>query len=124
MFLKNKKGQITLEFIVIIGVILLFGVLFYSSIFSIIQSNKAVYLVKQNSLDLISYYNYPTTLSRVHYVPTPEGVSFIINLKKNNGPETSIAEETILNPEHYRYTLDYIEETTSYENLIISFTYD
>jgi Na+-transporting NADH:ubiquinone oxidoreductase subunit NqrC len=124
MLNKKQKGQVSIEFIVILGVILLFCSYFTSTVYYTLQTNQNVYLVKQNLLTQISENNYPTTISKI----TPnyfEGVLYYqIDLKKNNGPPRAIAEETILDINKYKPTIDYLVSTTNYEDVVLVFTYE
>jgi uncharacterized protein (UPF0333 family) len=123
MFL-NKKGQITIEFIIILGVILIFIIYFSSAIFPIIQIDKSIYLVKQNALDIISEQNYPTTISSINFNLEDDTLNLFISFNKNNGPLQEDISNTLLNTDNYKNTTDYIKQTGSYDDVKLILNYN
>jgi hypothetical protein len=123
MFL-NKKGQITIEFIIILGVILIFIIYFSSAIFPIIQIDKSIYLVKQNALDIISEQNYPTTISSINFNLEDDTLNLFISFNKNNGPPQEDISNTLLNTDNYKNTTDYIKQTGSYDDVKLILNYN
>ncbi len=121
--LKKQKGQVTIELIVIIGVVLLFAFYFSSSVHQLVQSNKSIYLIKQNALNIISENNYPTTLLSIYSNIDVEDINFQITFSQNNGPDQSHMLDTLLYEDNYEYTLEYIENTTRFTNAYVNFEY-
>lgn len=121
---QNKKGQITIEFVVILGVILLFLVYFSSSIYPLIHVDKSIYLLKQNALEIISEYNYPITISLITFDFDEGKINFYMTFNKNIGPLEEDLEETLLNKDLYNNTLEYIKNSTPYTDANVFFTYN
>ena len=111
----NNKAQTSLEFIVIMGLILLFSFYFSSAIYATSQVNKGICLMKQRSLDLLSLNNSRSYVQSVNYNVIDYNINFDVSVIDVDGYNFNI--------DDFSVTSDNIINSSSYENVNIDFKY-
>jgi uncharacterized protein (UPF0333 family) len=111
-----KKGQVSLEFVIIIGVILILSVFFADLVFGTTDSTKSIAKIKLRTLDLITINDSNAFLLKVDSVETNSDLNLTLYLK--NGQNLNLSDVNYLD------TIINIRQTTYYQNINLSFIYN
>jgi uncharacterized protein (UPF0333 family) len=111
-----KKGQVSLEFVIIIGVILILSVFFADLVFGTTDSTKSIAKIKLQTLDLITINDSNAFLLKVDSVETNSDLNLTLYLK--NGQNLNLSDVNYLD------TIINIRQTTYYQNINLSFIYN
>ncbi len=115
MFMKSK-AQISLEFIVILGFILVIALFFANNIFGTTDINKSITRVKLRTLEVFSTTDSRAQLNKIDYYVSDTNLQ--LNLYINR-----FDENFSLSEEYYSSTIDNLEKSTIFKNVRVSFTY-
>lgn len=108
-----KKGQVSLEFIVVIAIVVLISVFFIDLVFSTTNTTKSVAKIKLKTLDLITVSDSSAVLLNIGYVESTSDLNFTLYLK--NGSELNLSDA------NYQDVIENIRATTNYQNIDLSF---
>jgi len=124
---KNKaKGQIAIEFLVVVGIVMIFAFYFSAGFYSLLKSNEAIHLLKQDALDVIAKHNYPTTITKIdltYYGTNNKDVNVDFYFNRNNGPVYD-ADFELFQTSTYQESINYIKKNSAYETITLNFSYE
>ncbi len=117
MYQLNNKGQTSIEFVIIIAIILLITILFMSTLYSTNDINTSIYTIKETTLQLITLYDSPIILKNINYSTIDKNIDIQINLQQIN------TNEEPLNTNNYTETIQQLKDATKFENINITLNY-
>jgi len=111
-----KKGQTSLEFIIIIAIILMISIFFTQIIFGTADQNKSIAKLKLKTIDIITAHNSPALLLKMDSQEIDSNLNVTLYIKdgSNLALEDTNYSDVILN----------IKETTNYSNINLDFIYN
>ena len=109
------KGQVSLEFIIVIAVILTVSVFFANLVFDSVDSTKSVAKIKLRTLDLITINDSNAQLLKI--VQNTKDYNLNLDLYLRGG------EPLHLTDSNYTEVIELIISTTNYKNVNLSFEY-
>ncbi|HOZ35857.1 MAG TPA: class III signal peptide-containing protein [archaeon] len=112
----NKKAQISLEFIIIIGFVLIITLFFANSVFGTTDINKALAKVKLRTLDIFSMKGSIAQLEKIDYFVNDTNLQLNLYVNKN-------FDDFNLTLEDYSSTLENLENSTSFTDVNLAFIY-
>lgn len=108
-----KKGQVSIEFIVIIAIVLVLAVVFANGVFESTTHTKTITNIKLRTLDLINAKDSNATLQRIDFTIVDSNLNFklfITDFQTLN-----------LTSQDYNQTIENILKTTKFENVNLDF---
>lgn len=112
----NKKGQISVEFIMILGLLLLFLFFILNTTQKDLNQNRAILSIKSRTIDLINLSDSRAVLLNMDYLIQGSYLEITLNLKKNGSAFTLSASD-------YSEVISYIKRTTGFSNINLNFIY-
>jgi uncharacterized protein (UPF0333 family) len=112
----NKKAQISLEFIIIIGFVLILTLFFANSVFGTTDINKAITKVKLRTLDIFSMNDSIAQLEKVDYFVNDTNLQLNLYVNRN-------FDNITLTLEDYNATLENLKNSTSFTDVNLAFIY-
>jgi hypothetical protein len=112
-----QKGQTSIEFIIIVGIVIVLAFFFISSLFSTFDSNVAIYKIKNKTLELISISETPMVISEITTSFNNRDAYFTIQIDRyENSLET-------LDIADFSDVLSELERKTDYDNINLDIIY-
>jgi len=111
-----KKGQVSIEYVIVIAVILILTVFFANLTFDTTDTTKAIAKIKLRTLDLITLNDSNATLLKVDNTITDSNLNLKLYIK--DGLQLNLTDQ------NYTEVINNIKETTYYENINLSFEYN
>lgn len=112
----NRKAQISLEFVIVIGVMLLLTMFFANSIFGTTNINKSISKVKLRTLDIFSTMDSRAQLDRIGYSVGDSNLNLMLYINRNS-------EDFNLSDDNYSTTITTLEKSTDFNNVNLAFIY-
>lgn len=112
----NKRGQITIEFIIVLGFILLFVFFVLTSIHKELSQDRALLSIKSRTVDLINKADSKATLIKVDFAIIEKRLTSTLHIKRNGS-------NINLDVSDYTDIINSIKNTTNYETIEINFSY-
>jgi hypothetical protein len=106
-----------MEFIVILGFILLLTSYFIISLFNTTDINYSIHSIKNKTLQLISNSNEEIVIPKLDYSVIDSNLNVVVNLSKINTNE-----EPITDMDYNRIVIDLVKRT-KFDNVIIEINY-
>ncbi len=113
---QSSKAQTSIEFIILIAVLLLIGFYFSGSIYKTFDSNYAIYKVKNKTLQLFSENDSGDVLSKVSYELHDSQIVLKLDIKQSSSGY-------ILTSSNYASDIQDIIKRTSFDTVVINFNY-
>lgn len=110
-----KKGQTSLEFIVIIAVVLVLTTVFATNIFNTTDTIKSIYKVKLRTLDIINTTDSNALLLKIENTEIDSNLNLKLYLR--GGLELGLSDQ------NYIEVINNIKDTTYYSNINLIFEY-
>ena len=111
-----KKGQVSIEYVIVIAVILILTVFFANLTFDTTDTTKSIAKIKLRTLDLITLNDSNATLLKVDNTITDSNLNLKLYIK--DGLQLNLTDQ------NYTEVINNIKETTYYENINLSFEYN
>lgn len=112
----NKKGQISVEFIAILGFVLLFLFFVLNTTQNDLNQNRAILAIKSRTIDLINLSDSRAILLNMDYIIQGSYLEVTLNIKKNGSTFT-------LDASDYSDVISYIKRTTGFSTVNLDFIY-
>jgi len=112
----NKKAQVSIEFIIVIGIVLLISLFFAQTIFGTTDINKSVARIKLRTLEIFSAYDSTAQLDKITYHTTDNNLILNLYIKKNN-------ENIVLSEDDYHVVTESLKRSTNFNNIKLEFAY-
>ena len=112
----NKKGQISVEFIMILGLLLLFLFFILNTTHKEINQNRALISIKSRTIDLINLSDSRAILFSMDFLIQGSYLEVTINIKRDNPQFTLYLSD-------YAVVINSIKKTTGFSNVNINFNY-
>ncbi|MFA5745332.1 MAG: class III signal peptide-containing protein [archaeon] len=112
----NKKAQVSLEFVIVIGIMLLLTIFFSNSIFGTTNVNKSISKVKLRTLDIFSTMDSRAQLDKIDYSVNDSNLSLMLYINRNS-------EDFNLSDDNYSTTITTLERSTDFNNINLAFIY-
>jgi len=113
---QSNKAQISLEFIVLIAILILLSFFFVSSLYKTFDSTYSIHKIKNRTLEVLSMHDSGIIISRINSTITDNNISLNVVLKVG-GPSDYVP--TI---EDYNIQIKDIKNKTVFENVTLSIT--
>ena len=126
MLNHKAKGQIAIEFLVVVGIVMIFAFYFSAGFYSLLKSNEAIHLLKQDALDVIAKHNYPTTITKIdltYHGTNNKDVNVDFYFNKNNGPDNDAVQD-LFEDGSYQESINYITKNSAYDSVTLNFDYE
>ena len=114
---QSNKAQTSIEFIILVAILLLIGFYFIGSIYKTFDSTYAVYTVKNRTLQLLSENDSEYVLSKINYQINDSNINLTLYLIDSNSNNFD------LNESYYANDITDIQGRTSFDNIGITFRY-
>ncbi|MDD4049842.1 MAG: hypothetical protein PHX47_02420 [Candidatus ainarchaeum sp.] len=98
MFLQDKKAQTSLEFLIILLIVMVIAITVVASLTSTFDINIAMHKTKNLTLKYIAGYNHSYSINTINYVFDNDNLDLVVYL--NKGLETNCP----VVPDDYNYT--------------------
>lgn len=108
-----RKGQVSIEAVVIIAVILMFTVIFANMAFKMTDSTKAIVKIKLKTIDLITLSDSEAILTKIDSSTSNTDLNLTLYFK-NKGT-------LVLSDQNYTDTIENIKSTTNYTSVNLIF---
>jgi len=92
----QHKGQTSIEFLVILSIILILSLFFVVSIHNTFDINISVYEIKNKTLELISLSDSSIIIKNINYAFVDDDITLTLNLQTINTLEEPIVSEDYL----------------------------
>lgn len=112
----NRKAQISLELIIIIGFVLTITLFFATSVFGTSDINKAITKVKLRTLDIFSTKGSIAQLERIDYYVRDTNLQLDLFINKNY-------DNISLEKEDYEVTIEGLKKSTGFTDVNLAFYY-
>jgi len=113
---QSNKGQTSIEFIILIAILLLIGLYFVGSIYKTFDSNFAIYKIKNKTLQLLSEQDSGDILYKVNYQIVDSNLNLDLLLINSEY-------DSNLTIDDYAMDINEIIKRTSFENVTLTFSY-
>ena len=110
-----KKGQVSIEFVVVIAIILVFAVVFASTVFESTDTIKVVAKIKLRTIDIFTATDSNAVLLRIDHSIVDSNIDFDLFIK--DGSYLNLSDS------NYSSVIQNIKDTTKYENISLNFNY-
>lgn len=110
-----KKGQVSIEYVIVIAVILILTVFFANITFDTTDTTKSITKIKLRTIDIITLTDSNALLLKIENTLVDANLNLKLYLKDGSNLALSDA--------NYSEVITSIKETTYYENINLSFEY-
>jgi|GEM_PF-1128756 len=114
---QSNKAQTSIEFIILIAILLLIGFYFSGSIYKTFDSNYVIHVIKNQTLQTLSENDCRDVLVKVNYELDDSHIVLTLDLKRTN------TSDFVLTPDNYISTIEDIKNRTSFTEVSINFNY-
>jgi uncharacterized protein (UPF0333 family) len=114
---QSNKGQTSIEFIILVGILLLIGFYFIGAIYMTFDSSYAIYKIKNRTLQVISSNDSEDVLYKVSYQIQDTNLILRLDLKKQN-----LTDYTLSSSDYVRDINDILART-KFTNVLMDFKY-
>jgi len=111
-----KKGQVSIEFIIIISIILLISIFFANLVFGTTETSKSIQKIKLRTLDLITLDDSTALLTRINTTVSAQDLNLTLHFR--GGTELGLSDA------NYSEVINNIKDTTSFQRVNLFFVYD
>ena len=112
----NKKGQISVEFIALLGFALLFLFFVLNTTQKDLNQNRAILSIKSRTIDLINLSDSRAVLLNMDYLINEDYLEVTINIKTNGST-------FLLASSDYSEVISYIKRTSGFRDVYLYFIY-
>jgi len=110
---QSNKAQTSIEFIILVAILLLIGFYFIGSIYKTFDSNYAIYTIKNKTLQLFSENDSEDVLSKISYELQNSDITLRLNITQQD-PSGHIISES-----DYTKEINDILNRTTFQNVHI-----
>jgi len=112
----NRRAQVSLEFVIVVGIMLLLTMFFANSIFGTTDVNKSISKVKLRTLELFSTTDSRAQLDKIDYFINDTNLNLSLYINRNS-------EDVNFTDDNFSTTLSSLEKSTEFSNINLAFIY-